>query len=372
MNLQSEINRTRKKMLIENSEKNLQSKLDLEINLNKAQKEIKSLKTELRRLSDENQKILRAKIKAEEQTQKAVAARKITSFLLFLVIIISLVVGYNFYLKYNDFRKELDGIKLELKELMETSEIKSKVENILSALNNDTASRNFYNSNALAYVDSLKDFYAKDIFTDTASKNIVAGNFSSTMLLNFSREYSNSNSLNAFFNSDGLKSAMKSLNTNGDVSVRSDKRFIFPTDSASLTRKINLLEKAAFFSVQTLKPATGNFTGNIAEKIFDAMKKNPDDLVFRFFFKTAEKDLYIVSIVKDNRLLGTYLASASKPLKRYSIIRELQNTIKQTDFNANEKYLEVSLRDSDSRLNNNTDFDTCLDIFISQLITKGE
>lgn len=358
----------RKKMLIENSEKNFESKIELE----KAKKDIKILKSELIRLTEENQKILRAKQKAEDEAKKAISSRKLTSFILFLVTIISLVVCYNFYTKYIDFRKELDGIKLELKELTENSERKSKVENILSALDNDIVSRVFYNSNSLEYVDSLKDFYAKDIFTETEAKNVVAGNFNSTMPLNFCREYSNSNSLNAFFNADGLKSALKSFNITGEVSVRSDKKFMFPTNSSSWTQKINLLEKSAFFSVQTLKPEAGNFVNNIAEKIFDALKKNPDDSVFRFYFKTAVKDLYIVSIVKENRLLGTYLVSNSKPLQRYSIIRELQDTIKQNNFNADSTYFEISLKNSDSRLNNETDFDKCLDIFISQLITKGE
>ena len=362
----------RKKMLTENSEKNFESKIELENNLNKAKKEIKILKSELIRLNEENQKISRAKQKAEDEAKKANSSRRLTSFILVLVTIISLVVCYNFYVKYNDFRKELDGIKLELKELMENSERKSQVENILSALNNDNISRFFYNSNSLEYVDSVKDFYAKDIFTETEAKNVVAGNLNSKMPLNFCREYSDSNSLNAFFNSEGLKSAMKTFNTSGEVSVRSDKRFIFPTNSTSWTQKINLLEKSAFFSVQTLKPAAGSFITNIVEKIFDALKKNPDDSVFRFYFKTAEKDLYIVSIVSENKLLGTYLVSNSQPLQRYSIIRELHDTTKQNNFNAESTFFEISLRNSDSRLNNETDFDTCLDIFISQLKTKGD
>ena len=295
--------------------------------------------------------------------------RKVWFFLVIIILLIAAVLaGYYLLMqKINTLNNENETLR-QMAALRdeENKLIKNKAEDVLSTIENDPMLRKYYNAGSLVYVDCTRNFSNKNYIENPEHGETITGNLPLPKF--FCKEYYESSSENGFFNANGLKAVFQSLNK-GDFGVRSNERFMFTTDNNStLSEKIELLTKGAFFSLKTLKEGQGVFLKNLEEKIAQALKNSPnDEIFFRFFFATSSDGLYLIAVVNNGRLIGYYLASNSPAVNSVSISEALKTNLDQIGDG-----LDIYLWNPDEKLNDSADWDTCIDVFIKQLAERSK
>ena len=290
-------------------------------------------------------------------------------FVLVLLLIAGILTGYYLLMQNMDTLSNAIKILRQTAALrIEERELKNRAEEVVATVANDLLLRKYYNAGALVYVDCARNFSNKDYIENIERGETIAGNLSIPKF--FCKEYYESSSENGFFNASGLKAAFKSLNK-GDLSIRSNERFMFTADdNSTLSEKIELLANESLFSLKTLQERPGIFLENLEEKIARYFKDNKNNLndenFFRFFFATASDGIYLAAIVNNSRLIGCYLAANSPAVSRASISEALKKNLNQIGDG-----LDIHLLKPDARLNNSVDFDTCIDVFIKQLAERS-
>ncbi|MBQ7193120.1 MAG: hypothetical protein IJR98_01955 [Synergistaceae bacterium] len=346
------------------------------------QQEFDVLKTEMESLKrthkDEVDALKKSHEKAikavEDKNRKSAIRRNVALILLSLAIILLGFMYYSLSQDNKDLQRKNFDLRNELLSRNEIREREGQAREILSALRSDSIAGKFYDS--LVYVDCVERFRDADYFSNVASGVIIGGSFIGALPSNFCREYRSSVSEYGFVNSDGIKSAMQSLYAK-DFSVRSDMRFTFELAFSSDSlgswndnwdSKKKILEDAAFFSTKNLRPGTGILISELLAKIADHVNEDP---VFRFFFKTEHEGVYVAAAVRGNKVTGCYIASNNNAVRRTTFFRDIWEKVRQSDFDGEENVIQVSLWEPDSRLDSDIDFDTCVDIFLNQLLERS-
>ena len=326
----------------------------------------------MQKLEKENQKLrdtvndTQEKLEALEKENQGLR-RKIRLVLVIVILLIAAILAgyYSLMQNMNTLRNENETLRQEAALRAEDNELKNRTEEVLSTIENDPLLRKYYNAGSLVYVDCIRNFSNKNYIENPERGEIIAGNLSIPKF--FCKEYYESSSENGFFNANGLKAAFQLLNK-GDFGVRSNERFMFTVDdNSTLSEKIELLANRAFFSLKTIQEKPGIFLENLAEKIAQALKNGlNDEIFFRFFFGTNSDGLYLVAVVNDSRLIGYYLATNSPAVSRTSISEALNINLDQIGDG-----LDIHLWKPDEKLNDSADFDTCIDVFIKQLVERS-
>lgn len=342
--------------------------------------EIESLKAKVEALKKDNEKEIvslkqdnEAKLTSlKKANETEIASLKRTrNIVLFLMLIAIIGLGIAYFMlnrSYENIHRENIRLRNEQALRKEQREREGKAKEILLSLRSDSVAGRFYDS--LVYVDYVNNFRDADHFSGNDKGVVLAGSLTLPPLF-FCREYESSQSELGFFNSDGLKSALKSL-YRGDFSVRSNMRFIFESDpSRSWNDKKNMLEDAAFFSAKTLRPGAGSSITGLESKIADCLKETNDEPVLRFFFSTNHDGLYVTAIMKGNKVSGCYLSSGKNAVNRSAFFNDIREKLRQSEFDGEENTIQISLWNPDTRLDGEIDFNTCIDIFIKQLSERS-
>ncbi|MBR2207394.1 MAG: hypothetical protein IJ859_01140 [Synergistaceae bacterium] len=312
--------------------------------LKASQRELKTLKKENLRLRNTNRLLLVALV----------------------LLIATLFAVYYFNMqKLDSLRNENETLRKAVAMRAENNEFQNEAEEILSVIENDSLLQKYYNADSLVYVDCVSNFPNGDYIENSERGQTIAGSLSIPKF--FCKEYNSSASEYVFLDKTGLKAAFRVLNK-GDFGVRSNKRFMFTVDDNSdLSEKIELLTRLAFLSLKVLKEGQGNFLTKLDEKIAQVLKNQPNsEKFFRFFFATISKNIYLVAVIHNGRLLGYYLASNLLAVNRASISEALKTNLEQIGDG-----LDIRLWAPDEKLNDSADFDTCIDIFIKQLAERN-
>ena len=251
----------------------------------------------------------------------------------------------------------------------EKEEMANRAKDILTKVKNDPLVKRFYTADALVRVDFALDFRDRDFFIEGITGGLIVGN--STVPYFFCRDYGKTPSSYGFVHADALKAALRSLNA-GNFSVQGGKRFMFTTDGATAwDNKKASLDDAAFFSINALSPARGISVNDIEGKLVETFERKIGNgsNVFRFFFRTEQDGLYVMSLVRESGASSYYLV-ADRPLyKRESLLQSLKENIVSLGYDSKE--VEISLWEANERLaESNVDFDACLDIFLDQLLKR--
>ena len=323
------------------------------MDIDNREREIDALKTNINSLE-----------KAIELDQKKIKWLKKVIALLLLIVIAAGVVCYLFNQTCNDLAYEINKLQKELSSRNENDERRVQVESILSALKGNTNVRKFYASDSLVYVD----YIAGTKYTQH-NGNFIAGSL--LIPSNFCEEFGNSPAEYGFFNNNGIKAAITSLE-HGDFIVRSNRKFTFATNTKPLNEKLNLLENSAILSLKSLNPGKGGYIANLDESLANVLKNDTGDITFRFFFATSKEGLYVLSIVRGNKLTACYLVSNAGMIRRNLLQQNLQSNVTQRNFESGGADIEISLWEPDNKLNDESDFDTCVDIFTTQLLERSK
>ena len=297
---------------------------------------------------------------------KKIRSRNIMSALLLLLVIAAGSICYILQKEADTSNRRINALDSELSSLRENDSRNAQVQSILSALKSNPSVKKFYASDSLVYVDHIDGTKRVNV-----KGKAVAGNLS--VPSNFCEEFENSSAEYGFFNRKGLEETLRAFRQ-GDFFVKDDRNFAYSTDSGrSLHEKLSLLGESAFFSLRSLKPGRGAYIANLEESIVNALKENDDDdLTFRFFFATSENGLYVLSVVRDNKLKGCYLVSDDGTVRRDLLLRNIRENLTQRNFDTSGADIEVSLWSSDSRLNDEIDFNSCINIFVTQLLERSK
>ena len=370
---QSELQKKRDDLIL--SQKQLQEAQkefrDSQSELEKTRENLKASQNELQKTREDltlsKRELQKTQRNLEESKDKSKNLRKKVVFLFvaLVLLIVAIFAGYYFSMqKLNVLQNENETLRQTVALRNENNEFQSRAEEILSTIKNDSLLRKYYNAGSLVYADYVSNFSNRDYFENSERGQTIAGSLSVPKF--FCREYYESATENGFFDASGIKAAFETLNK-GDFGVRSNKRFMFTVDDNSdLSRKIEILTNAAFFSLKSLKEGQGNFLTNLEKKIAQVLKNQSDsENFFRFFFATTSKNLYLVAVVNNGRLLGYYLAADYSVVKKASISEALRTNLEQIGDG-----LDIRLWKQDEKLNDNADFNTCIDVFIEQLAER--
>ncbi len=290
-----------------------------------------------------------------------------------LVIVSFVILGYKLISQEEIItisrRNEEKQAQLEISLQREKEERMNRAKDILAKVKSDPMVKRFYAADALFRVDFVLDFRDRDFFVEGTTGALVVGNSACPSF--FCRDYGKTSSAYGFTHTEALKAALHSLNA-GNFSVLGNKRFMFSTEEATAwDNKKSSLDEAAFLSINTLSPVHGISTDGIEGKLAEAFegKAANGSSAFRFFFKTDQDGLYVMSLIRENGASSYYLV-ADRPLyKRDPLLQGLKEHIVSLGYGSNE--VEFSLWDADERLaEKNMGFDACLDIFLEQLLKR--
>lgn len=323
------------------------------------------------KISQQEKEIIRLKGEISQQEEKLKKARRLRNIACALLVLVLISAGAVCYI----LSQECDALNLRVSSLQqeisfskENAARSEKVREILSALNRDSDIGKFYASDSLVYADYVYGSKYLD-----RSGNRIAGNLS--LPSKFCKIFGNSPYENGFFNKNGLKSALASLR-DGDFVVRNSSKFVCATDTKrSFREKFDILSEASFFSLRSLNPGKGDYFAGLEENISDVLRNHSgEEITFRFFFATSERNLYLMSAVKGNKLSACYLFSDYYDVfRRDSFLRDLRENLTQKDFETNGVDIVFSLWKPEKRLlDDRIDFDSCVDIFISQLTERNK
>ena len=305
----------------------------------------------------------------EKEITRLNKARRLWSIACILLVLVLISAGAACYILFQEratLNAEVSRLNQEISRSNENIARNEQARKILSALNSDSNVRKFYASGSLVCADYI---YGTNKFD--RSGNRIAGNLS--MPVKFCEDFSNSPSEYGFFNRNGLKSALESLR-HGDFMIRNSSKFICETDTKrSFREKFDILSVASFFSLKSLNPGKGAYIAGLEENISDVLRNHSgEEITFRFFFATSERDLYVMSTIKGNKLSGCYLVSDYDLFRRDLFLRDLQENLTQKDFDTGGADIEFLLQKPEIRLlDGGLDFDSCIDIFISQLTERS-
>ena len=227
---------------------------------------------------------------------------------------------------------------------------------IPNAANDDSEIKKFLDADALEWIDFVSDFKDRDYFTDGS--------------LTFSREYVNSLSSYGFIDREKLKNTIRSF-YGGGFSLLDNMRFTFRLSGSTVlwNNTISSTGEEAFFSLKTLKPGKGGDVLNLALRLLQTVRTTKTDRhsAVRLFFRTDNDAIRVVAVIRDDMPTTYYLASNRPLIERYSLVRTLMDA-DRIALDASMENLMFTLPQADEKLKSGVDLDTCLDVFISQII----
>lgn len=242
-----------------------------------------------------------------------------------------------------------------------------KHEDVIKVIMPDTANiykahevKKFLEADALEWIDFVSDFKDKDHFSEGS--------------LTFSREYPNSLSSYGFIDRDNLKDTVRKL-YGGGFSIKDERRFMFKLSGSTIlwNNTVQSTGEGAFFSLKTLKPGKAGDVISLALQLLQTVKttRTGKNSAIRLFFRTDNEAVRVVAVIREG-VQPTYYLAANKPLlERHLLVRTLLDSEKIA-LDSSMEELTFTLVRSDDRLRHGTDLDTCLNIFIDQLISELE
>ena len=269
--------------------------------------------------------------------------------------------GRDFLSKFNyDITGVLKDIPVEIPELPKEYKpdniIKTIFPNAANVNINTAEIKRFIEADALEWIDVVSDFKDKEYFNEGA--------------VNFCREYTNSSSSYGFANKDYLVNTIKSF-YGGGFALDSNRKFSFNLSSSTIlwNNTIKSTGEEAFFSLKNLQPGKSGDMISLALRLLQTLKdKNIDNnSAVRLFFRTNYDWLQVVAVIRENTDPTYYLAGNKPLLEKNSLVKTLMDNDRIT-LDSSMENLTFNLLKSDSSLKFGTNIDTCLDVFINQLL----
>lgn len=269
--------------------------------------------------------------------------------------------GRDFLSKFNfditgvlkDFATELTEIPAEYKP---DNIIKTIFPNAANVnIDNDEIKR-FIDADALEWIDVVSDFKDREYFSEGS--------------LNFCREYTNSSSSYGFADKDYLMKTIKSF-YGGGFAIDTNRKFSFSLSSNTIlwNNTIKSAGEEAFFALKNLKPGKSGDMISLALRLLQTLKdKNIDNhSAVRLFFRTNHDWLQVAAVIRENADPTYYLVGNKPILEKNSLVKTLMDNDRITLDSSMEK-LTFNLLKSDSNVKFGVNLDTCLDVFINQVL----
>ena len=220
--------------------------------------------------------------------------------------------------------------------------------------------KKFLEADALEWIDFIADFKDKDYFKEG--------------ILNFCREYPNSLSSYGFVDREYLMNTIRKF-YGGRFSLQDNKKFMFRLSGNTVlwNNTIKSTGENAFFSLKTLRPGKGGDILNLALRLLQTVRDTKIDSrhAIRLFFRTNYDWLRVVAVIREGVPPTYYLAGNKTLVERNSLAEALMNP-DNIELDSSMEDLMFNLLKPDSRLQSSANLDTCLYIFIEQVLAKLE
>ena len=245
----------------------------------------------------------------------------------------------------------------------DTPNRESIIEEVMpGSVNIDEASevKRFIEADALEWIDFVPDFKDREFFREGG--------------LTFCREYTNSLSSYGFADRDYLSNTLRKF-YGGGFSLLDNENFTFRLSGSTVlwTNTIQSAGENAFFSLKTLRPGKGGDVISLALRLLQTVKnKNISSRhAVRLFFRTDCDWLRVVAVIREGVPPTYYLAGNRPLLKRNSLVKLLMDS-ERIELDASMDNLMFKLLRADSRVGTGADLDTCINVFIEQILGKLE
>ncbi len=218
--------------------------------------------------------------------------------------------------------------------------------------------KKFLEADSLEWIDIISDFKDREYFREGS--------------LTFCREYTNSLSRYGFADSDYLVSAIKKF-YGGGFSVHDSRNFTFRLSGSTVlwNNTIKSAGENAFYSLKTLKPGKSGDVISLALKLLQNVKnkKIGNRNAVRLFFRTNCDWLRVVAVIREG-IPPTYYLAGNRPLLERRTLPDILMDKKRIALDDSDDTLTFSLLTSDSRIKTGAELDTCLNVFIGQILGK--
>lgn len=273
--------------------------------------------------------------------------------------------GWNFLTSFYDsdtivekFSRDIPGLK----------QVKpQKVEDVITTLIPGTSNigenpelKKFLEADSLVWIDFVSNFKDRDHFSEE--------------VLKFCREYPNSLSSYGFLDRDYLMDTVRKF-YGGGFSLKDNARFSFKLSGSTIlwNNTVQSVGEGAFFTLKTLEPGKGGNVMSLALQILQLVNspKSGANNALRLFFRTSNEAVRVVAVIREG-VPPTFYLAANKPLiERHLLVRTLLDS-DRIALDSSMEELTFTLPQADSRLRQGADLDTCLNVFIDQLIAELE
>ena len=220
--------------------------------------------------------------------------------------------------------------------------------------------KKFLEADSLEWIDFVPDFRDREYFREGS--------------LTFCREYPNSLSSYGFADSEYLADTIKKF-YGGGFSVHDSRNFTFRLSGNTIlwNSTIKSAGENAFYSLKTLRPVKSGDVITLALRLLQTVKnkKIGSRHAARLFFRTNCDWLRFVAVIREG-VPPTYYLAGNRPLLERNSLPELLMDKERIALDTSNNTLTFCLLKSDSRLNPGAELDTCLNVFIGQILRKLE